>query len=262
MKTDKRLPLEGPVFAHDCDECIYLGHYEEHDLYFCPKELGGEGTVIARYGGDGPEYASGLPFGQQPLGYYTGTHSRHLRIAYLIAADLGFVPFSWGGILSWPEQCKPPVAEEDGVTDDAEKPKGQPCQRCGEYCVAYCQAKCSDLFYMQWPGGREQEGYVPPDDICGVRADGSEDYMSVYLCLACGQVQGKWPKKSVKKWLERGSRPVAEDKPKKKRKKAKEQDNHDQGVCRICGKGPAHPEDDMLCVRCLDNKATCENWTD
>lgn len=79
---------------------------------------------------------------------------------------------------------------------------GKPCQRCGESCVAYCQAKTSDLFYMKWPGGREQDGYVPPDEVCGVRAMDDSDYMSVNLCLACGQVQGEWPKKSVQKWLD------------------------------------------------------------
>lgn len=102
---DERLPLDGPVFAHDCDACIFLGHYEDSDLYFCGKEMG-LGTVIARYGGDGPAYASGLPFGQKPLGTYKGTHTFKLRIAYLIAADLGLVPFVFDSTEFWPEACK------------------------------------------------------------------------------------------------------------------------------------------------------------
>ena len=78
---------------------------------------------------------------------------------------------------------------------------GKPCQRCGENCVAFLQGKTSDLFWMMWPGGKEQSGYVPPDHLCGVRAGGDSDYMNLNLCLACGQVQGEWPKVSVKKWL-------------------------------------------------------------
>lgn len=37
-----------PVYPHDCKRCILLGHWEEHDLYFCPEHKGG--TVKARYG--------------------------------------------------------------------------------------------------------------------------------------------------------------------------------------------------------------------
>lgn len=103
-------PTDGPMFAHDCDHCVYMGHYEGHDLYFCPQEAGGEGTVIARWSGNGPDYASGLPFGQIPLGSREKRPSkvvRLLRVAYLIAADLGYVPFVWGAMEVWPETCGP-----------------------------------------------------------------------------------------------------------------------------------------------------------
>jgi len=46
-------------FTHDCDDCIFLGQYNEFDLYFCPKE---STTVIARYGDEGGDYHSGLEF--------------------------------------------------------------------------------------------------------------------------------------------------------------------------------------------------------
>ena len=46
-----------PAFEHDCDECVFLGRYEDHDLYLCPQ--GGMPTVVARWGNDGPEYTSG-----------------------------------------------------------------------------------------------------------------------------------------------------------------------------------------------------------
>jgi hypothetical protein len=49
--------MEKPIFEHDCEKCIFLGHYEGYDLYFCKNEP----TVIARYGENG-DYMSGLIF--------------------------------------------------------------------------------------------------------------------------------------------------------------------------------------------------------
>jgi hypothetical protein len=50
-------------FTHDCSQCVYLGHYQEFDLYF---HDGGEHairtTVIARYSSAGPDYLSGMGF--------------------------------------------------------------------------------------------------------------------------------------------------------------------------------------------------------
>ena len=76
-----------PVFEHDCDACIFLGHYEGHDLWFCPREVAGY-TVIARWSSDGPDYRSGAPFGKMPLDDGGGI----LRVAHLIAADFGLIP--------------------------------------------------------------------------------------------------------------------------------------------------------------------------
>ena len=55
--ANESLPLSR--YKHDCDRCIYLGRWEEYDLYFCAYDLLGP-TVIARFGSDGPDYASGL----------------------------------------------------------------------------------------------------------------------------------------------------------------------------------------------------------
>lgn len=46
-----------PRFEHDCDECVFIGHYGGHDLYRCPQM--GMPTIVARYGDDGAEYTSG-----------------------------------------------------------------------------------------------------------------------------------------------------------------------------------------------------------
>jgi hypothetical protein len=45
-----------PRYDHDCDACVYLGQYEQYDLYYCP----GEPTIVCRYSSDGPDYRSGL----------------------------------------------------------------------------------------------------------------------------------------------------------------------------------------------------------
>lgn len=48
-------------FTHDCDRCQFLGHYFGHDVYVCNgggNTLMGMGSIIARYGDDGPDYAS------------------------------------------------------------------------------------------------------------------------------------------------------------------------------------------------------------
>lgn len=34
---------------HDCDACIFMGHFEDNDLWFCP----GDKSLISRYGPDG-----------------------------------------------------------------------------------------------------------------------------------------------------------------------------------------------------------------
>lgn len=38
-----------PLYLHDCDKCIFLGSYQDYDLYFCKPAIGP--TVIARYQG-------------------------------------------------------------------------------------------------------------------------------------------------------------------------------------------------------------------
>lgn len=49
-----------PLYIHDCNGCKFLGHTtcqdNTYDIYFC-KHCDG-GSLIARYGNDGPEYAS------------------------------------------------------------------------------------------------------------------------------------------------------------------------------------------------------------
>lgn len=45
-----------PKFAHDCDNCEFLGSLDGHDLYACRTERGVEYSV--RFGDEGHQYGS------------------------------------------------------------------------------------------------------------------------------------------------------------------------------------------------------------
>lgn len=104
--TDLRLKLfqlltetdgDKPLFTHDCDDCIYLGHtiYTDtarramrYDLYYCVKGNGSIPTVLARWSSKPSEYLSGMP--NSPIYEWPGypldvakerAESRRLRIA-------------------------------------------------------------------------------------------------------------------------------------------------------------------------------------
>lgn len=76
-----------PQHKHDCDTCKFLGVYGEFDLYYCPN---GGPTIIARFGSLGPDYTSGLSFGERNFFECKNDTQRAMRIAYLIAQDSGF----------------------------------------------------------------------------------------------------------------------------------------------------------------------------
>jgi len=59
--------MDTPRYQHDCTSCIFLGQYNEFDLYFCGTQMVGGSTVIARFSDYGPDYQSGLIFGQQRI---------------------------------------------------------------------------------------------------------------------------------------------------------------------------------------------------
>lgn len=47
---------DSPKFMHDCDECVFLGHFEKHDLYYCPQDQ----TLTGRYDHDQTDYIIAL----------------------------------------------------------------------------------------------------------------------------------------------------------------------------------------------------------
>jgi len=48
-----------PIYEHYCDNCVFLGTYNNKDLYYCPV---GRTTVIARNSSDPGDYQSGMVF--------------------------------------------------------------------------------------------------------------------------------------------------------------------------------------------------------
>lgn len=80
--------LPDPKWEHDCDCCLFLGTFNNADLYFCPSDMGIP-TVIARLSSEPSDYASGEMIGRTES-YPTATH-RELRVAWLIAKDCGLV---------------------------------------------------------------------------------------------------------------------------------------------------------------------------
>ena len=60
VATSSLTPALGAVFTHDCDHCKFLGHFFGHDTYICEAKgkASGVASIIARFGNDGPEYAS------------------------------------------------------------------------------------------------------------------------------------------------------------------------------------------------------------
>lgn len=56
--------VTAPIYAHDCEGCVFVGAYQtdiqKYDGYFC-KDCD-SGSVVLRYGNDGPQYASAPKF--------------------------------------------------------------------------------------------------------------------------------------------------------------------------------------------------------
>lgn len=76
-----------PIHEHDCDHCIFLGVFINHDLYYHKgKEGYSRGSVIARYGSLG-DYYSGLFFGY----YDRNDLNSPIGEAFRRAVELGYV---------------------------------------------------------------------------------------------------------------------------------------------------------------------------
>jgi hypothetical protein len=55
--------MDKPLYKHDCELCVFLGQFENEDLYFCGNQIGPTSkTVIARCSDAAGDYVSGLCF--------------------------------------------------------------------------------------------------------------------------------------------------------------------------------------------------------
>lgn len=70
-----------PKFIHNCSKCIFLGHFDLHDLYVCTQGPGLR-HVVARFDHDDLDYKSGLA---------SACLDKHLNEAYKRARDAGLL---------------------------------------------------------------------------------------------------------------------------------------------------------------------------
>ena len=66
------------------------------------------------------------------------------------------------------------------------------CQTCKSDQIASVNGKTSDQCTVSGPGALDGEPNEVPRDI-GI---GGGDYIEFDYCLACGQIQGEWPKEA------------------------------------------------------------------
>lgn len=88
MRFADRLPRSQPLFAQDCKHCTFLGTYAGADLYHCAC-WGSNPTVIARRSNEISDYAPGLAVAR--AADLAEHEIPELRVAYLIAKDLGLI---------------------------------------------------------------------------------------------------------------------------------------------------------------------------
>lgn len=70
----------GKKYMHDCDDCIFLGHEKDHDLYYHADPQ----SLIARASSYEPDYISGMALiGRVPA----------ITAAYDIAIKQGLLPY-------------------------------------------------------------------------------------------------------------------------------------------------------------------------
>jgi ribosomal protein S27AE len=78
MKVAMEKVMISPRYANDCPQCVFLGHHDNFDLYYCPR--GGVGsTVLARWSDRPDAYKSGMPLSHE--GDLELTIARHAAIA-------------------------------------------------------------------------------------------------------------------------------------------------------------------------------------
>jgi len=76
-----------PLYDHDCDTCVFLGPFEDHDLYVCSHA----NKIIGRYGSSPSDYVSNVDFAiMYRNGEIKENMSRILHEALCRAEKMGF----------------------------------------------------------------------------------------------------------------------------------------------------------------------------
>ena len=71
-------------FTHDCSRCKFIGHFCGHDVYTCSDQIDSPvlgPTILARYGNDGPDYAS------QPIRLFQESFTGNGKVQIGMAGD-------------------------------------------------------------------------------------------------------------------------------------------------------------------------------
>jgi hypothetical protein len=91
--ASRGFPGTTPRFTHDCDACRFLGQFGRYDLWVCPQRSGvrTSGSLIARYGSDGPDYESIPAWLSNLPEILAGVHQEHMRQCYYYAVRFGFI---------------------------------------------------------------------------------------------------------------------------------------------------------------------------
>lgn len=84
--TTKTVTAVFPRYKHDCTSCLFLGQLDKYDLYICPKEVSGP-TPVCRYGNEGWEYKSGMPFADQDIEPYATAKRRAIAAGLLLSDE-------------------------------------------------------------------------------------------------------------------------------------------------------------------------------
>lgn len=91
-----------PTHTHDCDHCIFLGQFLIFegsdktetivDCYFCGPGILSPGTLIGRFGSDGPDYASSEIFASTITPEYLGKeYNGYWNFAIIRALQMGLI---------------------------------------------------------------------------------------------------------------------------------------------------------------------------
>lgn len=107
-----------PKYKHDCKYCRFLGNYNDQDLYLCSVHSDHYPVVVVIYGPGGNKSYKCELLKSKPLWELEDEQAKVIRVAALIAADLGLVPFFWGSMEVFPKPVLDVANSKEATIDD------------------------------------------------------------------------------------------------------------------------------------------------